>query len=128
MNFDLLHTCNQKSVCTKTPQVAQALASYSANKGILRGFVRHSSSTPPEYPIRRLRGRLPKLSCVSDFRKNYPAMKKKYLVAYNAGGKYVTPSYAREIYSISTGLENKFLLRVNHPYLPSKDKRSTPND
>ena len=77
MNFDLLHTCNQKSVCIKTPQAAQALASNSDVKRILRGLVRHSSSIPPEYPIGRLRGRLPKLSRVNDFRKKYPALKKK---------------------------------------------------
>ena len=45
-----------------------SLASYPDVKGILRGFVRLSLSIPPEYRIGRLRGRLPKVSCVSDFR------------------------------------------------------------
>ena len=47
-------------------------------------------------------------------------------MACNAREKYVTPLYARKIYSTSTGLGKKNLLRVNHPYLPSKVKWSTP--
>lgn len=54
-------------------------------------FVRDSLSIPPEYPIGRLRGRLPKLSCVTDFRKKLSRTeKRKSLVACNAGEKYVT--------------------------------------
>ena len=49
MNFDLLSTCNQKSVCIKPPQATQALASHADVKGILKGFVtfvKHSFRIP----------------------------------------------------------------------------------
>ena len=78
MNFALLHTCNQKSVCIKSHRRPKpSLASYSDIKGILGGFVRHSLSIPPEYPIGRLRGRPNKLLCVSDFRKKLSSAEKK---------------------------------------------------
>ena len=100
MNFNLLHTCNQKSVCTKTPQAA-SLASYSDVKGILRGFVRLSLSIPPEYRIGRLRGRLPKVSCVSDFRKNYPALKKENLLWHVMLEKNMLQVWETDFYSKS---------------------------
>ena len=112
----------------KTPQAAQALAPHADVKGILRGSSSHSSSIPPESPLGRLRGRLPKLSPYKWFQKRTSSTEKNIsLVACNAAEKYVKPLYAREIYFISTGLGKKILLWVNHPYLPSKVYWSTPN-
>ena len=61
----------------KTPQAAQALASHANVKGILRGSSSHSSSIPPESPLGRLRGRLPKLSPYKWFQKRISSTEKK---------------------------------------------------
>ena len=102
MNFNLLHTCNQKSVCIKLHRRPKpSLASYSDVKGILRGFVRLSLSIPPEYRIGRLHWRLSKVSCVSDFRKNYPALKKENLLWHVMLEKNMLQVWETDFYSKS---------------------------
>ena len=121
----------------KTPQAAQPLASDEDVKRILRGFltfVKHSS----RIPLRSTSAWEATQALVCKwFPQKKPAPKKNISFQEPIGScscgmycwiKNVIPLYAREIYSISTGLGNKFLLRVNHPYFPSKDKCSTPND
>ena len=96
----------------KTPQAAQALAPHADVKGILSSsHSSHSSSIPPEYPLDVCVGGYPSSRHISDFRKEYPALKKKIsLVACDAAERHVTPLYVSEIYiySISTGLGKKF--------------------
>ena len=67
----------------KTPQAAQALASHADVKGILRGRSSHSSSIPPESPLGRLRGRLPKLSPYKWFQKRISSTEKKIYLLWH---------------------------------------------
>ena len=95
----------------KTPQAAQALAPHADVKGILSSsHSSHSSSIPPEYPLDVCVGGYPSSRHISDFRKEYPALKKKYLLWHVMLQKDMLHRYmpGKYIYSISTGLGKKF--------------------
>ena len=68
----------------KTPQAAQALAPHADVKGILSSsHSSHSSSIPPEYPLDVCVGGYPSSRHISDFRKEYPALKKKIYLLWH---------------------------------------------
>ena len=67
----------------KTPQAAQALASHVDVKGTLRCSSSHSSSIPPESPLGRLRGSLPKLSPYKWFQKRISSTEKNIYLLWH---------------------------------------------
>ena len=112
----------------KTPQAAQALASHADVKGILRGSSSHSSSIPPESPLGRLRGRLPKLSPYKWFQKRISSTEKKYLLWHVMLQKDKLHRYmpGKYIYSISTGLGKKNFTLSKSPIPPLKSQLVDP--
>ena len=119
------HLQSKIGLC-KTPRATQALASphYADVKGILRGFVtfvKHSSRIPLRTSAWETTQALV-CKWLSFQKKNIHHWKKISVVPCNAGEKNVTLFYAREIYSISTGLGNNFFTQSKSRIPPLKSQ------
>ena len=113
----------------KTPQAAQALAPHADVKGILSSsHSSHSSSIPPEYPLDVCVGGYPSSRHISDFRKEYPALKKKYLLWHVMLQKDMLHRYmpAKYIYILSLQVWEKNFTLSKSPIPPLKSQLVDP--
>ena len=106
----------------KTPQAAQALAPHVDVKGILSSsHSSHSSSIPPEYPLDVCVGGYPSSRHISDFRKEYPALKKKiYLLWHVMLQKNMLHRYMPGKYILSLQVWEKNFTLSKSPIPPLK--------